>query len=157
MKPDKNKNRSQNKDAPGIQIRTPKKRAFLAAYAATCSITKAAEVAKVGRQCHYDWLASDQQYRAAFEQAKEQAAQTLEDEAIRRAYEGVERPVTIAGERELVREYSDTLLIFLLKGVRPEKYRERFDVKGELSIAPLTKALADGRERVARLEQERST
>jgi len=25
----------------------------------------------------------------------------------------------------MVREYSDTLLIFLLKGLRPEKYRER--------------------------------
>jgi len=27
-----------------------------------------------------------------------------------------------------VREYSDTLLIFLLKGLRPAKYRERYDV-----------------------------
>lgn len=50
--------------------------------------------------------------------------QCLEDEAVRRGYEGVERPVTIAGKREIIREYSDTLLIFLLKAARPQKYRD---------------------------------
>jgi hypothetical protein len=29
-----------------------------------------------------------------------------------------------------IQEYSDTLLIFLLKGLRPEKYRERFEHSG---------------------------
>jgi hypothetical protein len=29
--------------------------------------------------------------------------------------------VTVAGQREIVKEYSDTLLIFLLKGARPER------------------------------------
>ena len=29
-----------------------------------------------------------------------------------------------------LQEYSDTLLIFLLKGLRPEKYRERFEHSG---------------------------
>jgi hypothetical protein len=48
----------------------------------------------------------------------------LEDEAVRRAYEGVERPVFQGGKQVgVVREYSDTLLIFLLKALRPEKYR----------------------------------
>ena len=32
-----------------------------------------------------------------------------------------------------VREYSDILLIFLLKALRPEKYRERVDVRGVLA------------------------
>jgi hypothetical protein len=37
-------------------------------------------------------------------------------------------PVTHEPYYEL--EYSDTLLIFLLKGIRPEKYRERFEHSG---------------------------
>lgn len=43
---------------------------------------------------------------------------------VRRAYHGVEKPVTVAGKREIIREYSDTLLIFLLKGARSNKYRD---------------------------------
>ena len=32
-----------------------------------------------------------------------------------------------------MRKYSDTLLIFLLKGLRPEKYKERMELKGGLA------------------------
>ena len=45
----------------------------------------------------------------------------LGNEAIRRAYHGVEKPITVAGQREIIHEY---LLIFLLKGARPKKYRD---------------------------------
>src|SRR6516165_1056897 len=96
---------------------TPKKARFLKAYATVCQVTLAARMAGIDRGTHYDWLQKDAEYRAQFEAATDQAAQALEDEAVRRAYEGVERPVTVAGKRELVREYSDTLLIFLLKGI----------------------------------------
>ena len=49
----------------------------------------------------------------------------LEDEAHRRAFEGVPEPVFHQGvECGSVRKYSDTLAIFLLKAHRPEKYRE---------------------------------
>jgi len=107
---------------------------MLAAYAETCSVSRAAEVAGVGRRTHYDWLNADEKYRCAFEQIQDQAAQTLEDEAVRRAHEGVERPMTIAGKREVVRDYSDTLLIFLLKGLKPERYKER--VAGDSNVKP---------------------
>ena len=50
----------------------------------------------------------------------------LEDEATRRAVEGVEGPVFFQGRQcGVVRKYSDTLLIFRLKAMRPEKYSER--------------------------------
>jgi hypothetical protein len=112
---------------------TPKKRnarqpridvhqqAFLAAYSETCSITSAARAAKLNRASHYEWLARDEEYRKVFAKAHEQAADALEDEAVRRAHEGTEKPITVAGEREIVREYSDTLLIFLLKAIRPRE------------------------------------
>lgn len=108
-----------------------KKAAFLKAYGETCMITSAAEKAKIGRQSHYDWLEADPEYKAAFESAAERAVDAMEDEAKRRAMHGVERPVTVAGKKVTIREYSDTLLIFLLKGARPDKYRDRWS--GELS------------------------
>jgi hypothetical protein len=133
--------------------RNPKKRAYLAAFVRTCSVTGAARAAGVDPARHYEWLRADPEYRAAYQAAQDQAAQTLEDEAIRRAYEGVERPVTVAGKRELVREYSDTLLIFLLKGLRPAKYRERYDVAVEAGDS-LVQAMARGKKRAAELALE---
>ena len=103
-------------------------------------------MAGIDRGTHYDWLRKDPEYRAQFEAATDQAAQTLEDEAVRRAYEGVDRAVTVAGQREIVREYPDTLLIFLLKGARPQKYRERYNVAVEADDS-LVQAMARGRER----------
>ncbi len=44
---------------------------------------------------------------------------------------GVLRPVFQGGKHVGdIREYSDTLLQFLLKGERPEKFRERYEVSG---------------------------
>jgi hypothetical protein len=57
----------------------------------------------------------------------------LEDEVIGRGYHGVEKPITVAGQREIIHEYSDTLLIFLLKGARPQKYRD--NVRQEVTEA----------------------
>ncbi len=67
--------------------------------------------------------------------AEEVAADRLEAEAWRRAVEGVERPVGWYQGKPggYVKEYSDVLLIFLLKGLRPEKYRERMELKGGLA------------------------
>jgi hypothetical protein len=80
-------------------------------------------MAGIDRGTHYHWL-KDPEYKAQFEAAQVQAADMLEDEAIRRAFHGVEKPITVAGKREIIRESSDTLLIFLLKGARPQKYRD---------------------------------
>ena len=113
----------------------PQHRAFLAAFRETSNVRLACEVAKVGRSSHYRWLEEDSAYREAFDQAKLQAADVLEAEAFRRAVEGVEEQVGwyrgVAGGT--VRRYSDVLLIFLLKALRPEKYRERVDVRGVLA------------------------
>lgn len=108
------------------RITHPKKRAFLAAYAQTGNVTAAAEAAGIARRTHYDWLESDPVYAEAFAEAQEKAIDLLELEARRRALEGVDEPVFYKGvEVGAVRKYSDTLLIFLLKGYRPERYKER--------------------------------
>lgn len=113
-----------------LQTLTAKKRAFLAAYNECGNITRAAEIAGVARQTHYDWMSDDEHYAAAFASATEHAADRLEQEARRRAVEGVDEPVFYKGEPcGTIRKYSDTLLIFLLKGVRPEKFRDRYSAE----------------------------
>lgn len=95
----------------------PKKRAFLFAYARCLQIKASATIAKVDHQLHYYWKQHDAVYAVAFEEAKAMGIEALEDEAIRRATH--------------IKQPSDTLLIFLLKGAMPAKYRERHEVTGE--------------------------
>lgn len=129
-------------------------RGFLAAFKSSASIIAAAAAVGIDRGLHYQWLASDPEYPARFLEARDEAAQTLEDEAVRRAHVGVDEPVIyqgalcfpwietvdpVTGETAnkrsdqplVIRKHSDALLMFLLKGARPEKYRETW--KGEIS------------------------
>lgn len=102
-------------------IRSPKKRAFLKAFARIGFVVKAARAAKIHFSSHYEWLKSDATYAAAFEEAREACIETLEAEAYRRATDK--------------KKPSDVLLIFLLKAARPEVYREVKELKhsGELN------------------------
>jgi hypothetical protein len=102
---------------------------------------QACRAAKVCVKTVYNWRHADPgdaSFLEAFKQAKILAGETLEAEAIRRAHDGVDEPVYQGGR--LVgwkRVYSDTLLIFLLKGLMPEKYRERWE--GEVKVpTPVT-------------------
>jgi hypothetical protein len=123
----------------GNTMQRRKKAAFLAAFAECGNVSHAADIAGIDRVTHYRWL-RDADYKAAYEDARERAADALEGEARRRAIEGVKRLRFGRGGEPLIdpetgqpyaeREYSDTLLIFLLKGIRPEKYRD--NVRAEL-------------------------
>lgn len=114
------------------QRQQQKKAVFLAAYAEIGTITHAAMRAQVDRTTIYRWRDSDPVFAAALDEADLMAAERLEQEARRRAVDGVEKPVWHKGQMVgSVREYSDTLLIFLLKGALPDKYRER--VSSEIS------------------------
>lgn len=63
-------------------------------------------------------------------EALDDAVDDMELEAKRRAFKGTLKPVYQGGEKVgEIREYSDTLAIFLLKAHRPEKYRERHEVR----------------------------
>ena len=124
-------------DARGLS----KKPAFLAAYVATASVTAAAAAAKVDRTLHYLWLREDDAYAKEFAAAQLEAAQVLEDEAVRRAHEGIDEPLVyqgqftypvdaagkrIRGSKPLaIRKQSDGLLQFLLKGFMPQKYSHK--------------------------------
>ena len=127
---------------PFNHIQHPKKRAFLAAYAHLGLVTRAARAAKIERTSHFLWKRDDPEYAAAFDVAQEIAAEALEDAAVTRARDGLDRPVFHKGKIcGYVREYSDTLLIFTLKGLKPEKYKERsvsdVTMRGSVSVSSL--------------------
>jgi hypothetical protein len=113
---------------PGISH--PKKRAFLAAFAESGNISRAAAAAEIDRRTHTNWLKDDKDYAAAFLEAREHAADTLEELARLRAAAG-----------------SDLLMIFLLKGLRPDIYRERHEITGKKgkAIETVTRVVFGGR------------
>ncbi len=144
---------AKTKKAPprsGVQKGTAKKRAFLSAYAGCMTVTHAAEAAKITRRTHYKWLEKDSEYATAFGQAKEEASDHLESEARRRAVDGVEEKIYHKGEVVGTKlNYSDTLLIFLLKGVLPHKYRDRVDM-AHTGTVTLEQILAESWEKASK-------
>src|SRR5450631_3045241 len=87
-----------------------KKRAFLAAFSRCGSLSKAAKRARVDRRSHYNWLKDDPWYVQAFRQAVIEAGDSLQDKLTEMAYEG-----------------NVTAAIFLLKGLKPETFRDRIE------------------------------
>lgn len=110
-----------------------KQNAFLAAYAKHGTITHSAREAGIAPAYHYKWLDIDPDYPSLFKAAHQEAVEALEREARRRAIEGVEEPTGwYKGEPGgFVKKYSDTLLIFLLKGALPDKYKDRHEHTGK--------------------------
>lgn len=106
--------------------------AFLEAYKETGSVRAACELVGINRRTHYVWMEEDETYPERFKDAQRDAAERLEEEARRRAVEGVREPVGWHQGQPggYVQRYSDTLLIFLMKGAMPEKYRERYEHTG---------------------------
>jgi len=84
---------------------------FIAALKNSGNVRAACHAAKVDRKTSYNHKAAFPDFEEQWETAMEDAVDSLEAVAVTRA-----------------RSSSDTLLIFLLKAHRPEKYRERLDV-----------------------------
>jgi hypothetical protein len=92
-----------------------KKEEFFNVLADGGSVTAAASAIGVTRQAVYQLRKTDAQFAVDWDDAIEAGTDILEDEAVKRA-----------------KNHSDTLLIFLLKARRPDKYKERSET--ELTI-----------------------
>lgn len=142
-----------------VQRWTSRRRAaFLKALAETGNISAAARAAKASRSRAYQLKAADPGFAAEWADALETAIDALDAEARRRALDGVETPHFHQGRvAGTVRKYSDTLLMFLLRAHRPERYRERpaggsdADAEPEDDLAAARETLAA---RLARLDDE---
>jgi AcrR family transcriptional regulator len=103
-----------------------KRAKLLTAFGEGLSVAAAAKRAGVGRSTAYEWRSADADFAKAWDEAIEAGTDVLEDEAVRRAVEGTDEPVFYQGMVcGAVRRYSDTLLIFMLKARRPEKFKDR--------------------------------
>ena len=93
-------------------------RRFLEVFAATGNVRLAAGAAGVSRDAPYKRAGRSPAFAARWARAREEAIDTLEAEARRRALTG-----------------SDSLLMFLLRALRPGLYREtlRIDIRGEMA------------------------
>lgn len=137
---------TEEEDLEFKRLDTDAANAFLEALAAGDSPTAASRKGRPdlpgtkARAWFYYHRDRDDKFRAAWEDAKEQGLDLLEDEARRRAVEGVKTPIfgpadKETGERPIIGhkiDYSDTLLVTLLKAGRPHKFRESFKHEVEL-------------------------
>ena len=118
-------------------ITPAKKKKFLDAIAKGYSVSMSCRIAhfsKSGIQKHH---AKSKAFRKAWDEAYESGADVLEDEAWRRAVEGIDEPKWYKDvEIGAVRKFSDRLLEMLLKARRPDKFKERFDanVTGDITV-----------------------
>lgn len=107
---------------------TPKKdwqEIFLSRLRKSPNVAAAARAAGYSRQWMYELRDQDEAFARAWDEAIDEAMDVAEGEIYRRAVRGTVRKVFYQDKQiDTVREYSDTLLIFLAKAHRPEKYRE---------------------------------
>lgn len=120
--------------------------AFLAALEETGVISRAAKAADVSRKTVWLRRQTNPEFLTAFNDALQAGALLLEAEAVRRAAEGVVRmkfnPKTgqpyidpRTGQPYMEHEYSDTLMVYLLKRHFPEQYREpKGDVNNTVAV-----------------------
>lgn len=103
-----------------VAERATKQRIFLEIFREQGNVKASCKAAGVARRTFYSWRKVDDAFKVQLEDAQEEAADTLETEAWERATgEGGKRP-------------SDTLLIFLLNGLRPDKYVRRVHHSGKV-------------------------
>lgn len=154
----------------GMKLTPEKLTAFCAALAETGIVARACGAVSIARQTAYEWREEIPEFAAAWDKALKIGVTALEDEAHRRAFLGVEKPLTHLGQftylhdldaidpetsqrfashmapvlkdangdprLATIKEYSDTLAIFLLKAHDPDKYREnsKLELAGSLAL-----------------------
>ena len=109
--------------AAPASILEQQKQAFLNALSAGNSVRIAADAAGVAFDEPYKWRAADTTFAERWQRAEDAGTDLIEEEAYRRAVTGVEKPIYRGGEVVgHVADYSDSMLMFLLKSRRPERY-----------------------------------
>lgn len=109
---------------------------FLTALAESAHVGNSCRAAGITRSKYYRWRKSDDEFNDHCARALNEGVSVLEDEAVRRAVSGTLRPIYQRGRKVgEVREYSDILLIFMLKAHKPELYRDNYKKPDDDSAA----------------------
>jgi hypothetical protein len=104
---------------------------FLDVLRQYCNVAEACRASGLARTTAYEWRAADPTFMAEWLEAEAEAVDKLEREAWRRGAEGYDETIVSGGKITVSTKYSDRMLEILLKGHRPDKYRER--VSNEIS------------------------
>jgi hypothetical protein len=148
------------------QIRAnQKKKVFLRILAQTCNVGKAAEACGYTNSVTMNRMRhADPEFAKAWDEALAAGVDVLEREAYRRAVEGIDKPRAYKGEiMYYEREYSDTLLLRLLKAHSPERFGDNtknqtdININTGVVILPAKIADADEWEKQAALYDKGST
>lgn len=128
--PAKSKTRRRGRPAvPAADLKT-----FLDHLGETASVAGAAGKAGIQRSTLYQLRKHDAAFAARWDEARKLGIERLEDEAMQRTLDGVQKPVFYAGQQiASVQHFNDRLLQFLLKAHKPETY----DRPRSIAPAPL--------------------
>lgn len=116
---------------PVVPFDSVRRKKFLKEFASEGVLVHAAYVAGVAPETVYDWQQKDPAFKIACKNAKDLAIATMEVEARHRAVNGVTVKVLYdddGNEIGVERKKSDTMLIFLLKAAKPDKYRDNMSI-----------------------------
>ncbi len=119
-----------NTRARSIKKKAKDQKAFLDALRTCGNVFRAAKMVRIHEDMPYHWRRNDEQFAVAMEKAREEGEEVLAyqllDEARRRGLEGIEEPHFYQGRMVgHIRRYSDNLLMFKIKGLRPQ-FRDNF-------------------------------
>lgn len=142
-----------------------KRRVFLDVLAKTGVVAEAARaVGYTDTATLQQYRRNDEEFAEAWDFALEAAAHVLEEEIWRRAKEGVLEPIFYKGEVAGYKtNYSDTLAMFILRGLKPSVYRESqrggdTNISFGIAVLPMTAQSDDQWEqRAVLMHQEQKT
>lgn len=102
---------------------------FIQALRNSANVRASCQAAGISRMAAYKARERSEEFAREWDEALEEAVDTLEAAAWQRARDGVRReePIYYQGEQvgtKVITEYSDTVLLALLKAHRPNKYRD---------------------------------
>jgi hypothetical protein len=128
-----------------VKFDEDRRRKFLEFLAASGNVTRAARAIGLTRARIYQVRGEEPEFAKAMDEALDESRDELEAEAWRRGKDGYDEPVVSMGRIVtdsdgnplLVKKYSDTLLVTLLKAHHPAKYRDRASVDMTTGGKPL--------------------
>jgi hypothetical protein len=102
---------------------TEKRKRFIEVLRKTANVSAAAASATIATSTAYRWRTKIEAFRVAWDDAIGAALDDLEAALLDRAVNGVEKPITYAGNIvATVKTYSDNLALAILRARRPEIY-----------------------------------
>lgn len=113
-------------------------RRFFAELASTGAIVRSCKRCKIGKRKINRLREDYEDFEQKMQESLSKYVEDMESEADRRGMQGVDKAVYFQGEIVgYEKKYSDDLLKFRLRGLRPERYRDNHPGSGQNLVAPI--------------------